>query len=209
MSQAKQTGSVIPAWAVEFHGHACPFMPIGYRMGILAMKELGVEREKDHSMFALSEMGEGHPNTCMNDGIQVATGCTFGKLLMDRLNYGKLAFILYKKDKGAVRVSVKSDFIDLLGKQGFAILRKSGKEPSEIPTEISASVIGMVLNAQGADMFKIERLADFEFERPLTRFNKGKCSLCGEYVFERYLRVVDGKLTCIPCSGYTESKLKV
>ena len=81
------------------------------------MKELGIEREKDHGMFALSEMGEGHPNTCMNDGIQAATGCTFGKLLMERLNYGKFAFVLYKKGKEAVRVSIKPDFVDIIGKQ--------------------------------------------------------------------------------------------
>lgn len=65
-------------------------------MGLVAMRELGVEREKDHRTFALTEMGAGHPNTCMNDGIQASTGCTYGKLLMERLNYGKFAFVLYK-----------------------------------------------------------------------------------------------------------------
>ena len=30
-----------PEWAFEFHGHSCPFMPIGYRMGRLAMERLG------------------------------------------------------------------------------------------------------------------------------------------------------------------------
>ena len=28
----------IPDWAFEFHGHKCPFMPIGYRMGSLLCK---------------------------------------------------------------------------------------------------------------------------------------------------------------------------
>jgi uncharacterized membrane protein YfcA len=31
-----------PDWAFEFHGHRCPFMPIGYRMGKLAIERLGV-----------------------------------------------------------------------------------------------------------------------------------------------------------------------
>jgi formylmethanofuran dehydrogenase subunit E len=207
--QVTMTTVVVPSWAREFHGHTCPFMPIGYRMGILAMKELGVEREKDHGMFALSEMGEGHPNTCMNDGIQVSTGCTFGKLLMERLNYGKLAFILYKKGKAAVRISIKPDFVDFLGKHEFSALRKSGKEPSDIPTEIAESAVKIVLDASDSEMFKIERLADFTFERPTTRFSKGKCTKCGEYVFERYLRFVDGRPVCVPCSEYTESKLNL
>ncbi|MGQ9480432.1 FmdE family protein [Chloroflexus sp.] len=31
------TQLIPPAWAFEFHGHECPFMPIGYRMGSLAL----------------------------------------------------------------------------------------------------------------------------------------------------------------------------
>lgn len=46
----------IPDWAFEFHGHRCPFMPIGYRMGTLALKLLEVEKSKDHQMHVFSEM---------------------------------------------------------------------------------------------------------------------------------------------------------
>jgi formylmethanofuran dehydrogenase subunit E len=37
---------------------------------------------------------------------------------------------------------------------------------------------------------------------PKGSFNKSICSVCGEYVFERYVRLQDGKPVCIPCSGY-------
>ncbi len=40
------TSHTPPEWAFEFHGHRCPFMPIGYRMGRLAMERLGVERRR-------------------------------------------------------------------------------------------------------------------------------------------------------------------
>lgn len=171
-------------------------------MGNVAMKVLGVDREKDHNMYALSEMGIGHPNTCMNDGIQAATGCTYGKLLMERLNYGKFAFVLYKPGKGAVRVSVKPDFVDVLSKHEFSSLRKNGMEPSQIPSPVAEDIVKVVTSASYNEIFKIERLPDFKFERPVARFNKAKCSKCGEYVFERYLRNVEGKPLCIPCSGY-------
>ena len=62
------------------------------------------------------------------DGIQSATGCTYGKLLMERLNYGKLAFILYRADRGAVRMSVRPEFSDVLGKEEFFAYRKKGVE---------------------------------------------------------------------------------
>jgi formylmethanofuran dehydrogenase subunit E len=27
------TKNILPEWVFEFHGHRCPFVPIGYRMG--------------------------------------------------------------------------------------------------------------------------------------------------------------------------------
>jgi len=38
-------------------------------------------------------------------------------------------------------------------------------------------------------------------------FNKTKCSVCGEYVFDRYVRMKDGKSVCIPCSEYEKTVL--
>ena len=184
-------------------------MPIGYRMGLVAMRELGVEKERNHKTFALTEMGEGHPNTCMNDGIQASTGCTYGKLLMERLNYGKFAFVLYNPGKGAVRVSIKPEFLDGIAAHEFSRLRKSGVEPSEIPPAVSEGVVKVVLGASDSEMFKVERLPDFGFERPAPRFERARCSRCGEYLFERYARVVEGKTLCIPCSGRVESRLSV
>ena len=206
---ATTSSTSVPDWTWEFHGHKCPFMPMGYRMGLVAMRELGVEKEKDHRTFALTEMGEGHPNTCMNDGIQASTGCTCGKLLMERLNYGKFAFVLYKPGQGAVRVSVKPDFVDVVAKHEFSRLRKSGVEPSEIPPEVAEAVVEIVTKASDEQMFKVERVPDFRFERPAARFDRARCSKCGEYLFERYARQVEGKTLCIPCSGYAESQLNV
>jgi formylmethanofuran dehydrogenase subunit E len=180
-------------------------MPLGYRMGLLAMRELGVEREQDHGLFAFSEMGSGHPNTCMEDGIQVATGSTYAKRIMQHLDYGKAAFVLYHPDKGAVRVSLRPEAFDELGKFEFMAHRKKGLQPSEIPQEVVQEVVDWVLNRDEKDLFAVERLTDFVYQRPgPDPFEKVKCGKCGEYVFERYVRLVQGQPRCIPCSGYRE-----
>jgi len=202
-----ETQIKLPDWTWEFHGHRCPFMPIGYRMGIVAMRELGIGKTGDHGAFALSEMGVGHPQTCMMDGVMAATGCTYGKLMMERLNYGKVATILYVPGKGAVRVYLSSDFQDLLGKEEFFTYRKKGIEPSKIPPEVTDRCIKIVMETPEEQIFKIEKLPEFAFSRPKGSFAKAKCSKCGEYVFERYVRTVDGKPMCIPCSGFKESRL--
>jgi formylmethanofuran dehydrogenase subunit E len=199
-------GDTPPDWAWEFHGHRCPFMPIGYRMGGVAMRQLGIGRVADHGAYALVEIGVGHPQTCMADGVMVATGCTYGKLLMEWLGYGKMAIVLQSPDRPAVRVSLRPEFQDELGKQEFFAFRKRGIEPSEIPGNVANRAIELVLGASEATMFKVETLPSFEFHRPMGSFARLRCDQCGEYVFERYIRTVAGKPLCIPCSGLTESR---
>jgi len=192
----------VPQWAYEFHGHECPFMPIGYRMGTLALEKLGVGRSKNHEMHVFSEMGIAHPQGCMQDGIMASTGATFGKGLIEKLYYGKVAAIFWYPQKEAMRIALRNEFLDLLSPHEFFKYRKKGVEPSGIPHEVRQDIINMVLRAANEELFKVEMLPDFEFQPPKSSFNKEKCTVCGEYVFERYLRVKDGKRVCIPCSGH-------
>ena len=55
----------LPEWVWEFHGHHCFVMPMGYRMGRIGRRELGMEKVKDHGAFALPEICVGHPQTCV------------------------------------------------------------------------------------------------------------------------------------------------
>jgi len=193
----------VPEWAFEFHGHKCPFMPIGYRMGTIALQRIGVGRSQNHEMHVFSEMGIAHPQGCMQDGIMAATSATFGKGLIEKLNYGKVAAIFwYPGKKGALRIALKNEFSDKLAPHEFFKYRKKGIEPSDIPDDVRQDIIDMVLYATEDELFNIQELPDFEYTPVKGSFNKEKCEVCGEYVFERYLRVKDGKKVCIPCSKY-------
>lgn len=197
----------LPSWTFEFHGHRCPFMPIGYRMGTVALEKLGVEKSLDHQMHVFSEMGIGHPQSCMQDGIMSVTGATFGKNMIERLNYGKIAAIFWYPGKNdAVRIALKNEFQDKLAPHEFFKYRKQGIEPSQIPEEIRADIINIVLNASDEEMFNVTTLKDFKYTPIKGSFNKIKCEICGEYVFERYLRLKDGKKVCIPCSERTSEE---
>ena len=63
-------------------------------------------------------------------------------------------------------------------------------------------VIEKVLNATDDGLFAVKLLPDLQHKKIPGSFNKAKCEVCGEDVFERYLRKKDGKMMCIPCSGY-------
>ncbi len=192
---------VPPEWAWEFHGHKCPFMPIGYRMGKLALEYLKEGYVKDHGLLVFAEIGKGHPQTCMVDGIQIATGATYGKGLIEKTFYGKLAATFYHPQKEAVRYSLLPKFIDEMGKFEFFVYRKKGVEPSQIPSSVVDEVINWVYQQSDESMFKIEPKPDFKITPIKNSFNKNKCAVCGEYVFERYLQIKNGEFVCIPCSN--------
>ena len=204
MSDDNRQSYMPPEWAFTFHGHRCPFMPLGYRMGLLALEALGVGREADHTLHVICELGEGHPQTCLMDGIQIATGATFGKTLMEKTNWGKLAATFWYPGKTPVRYALRADFIDDFGKQEFFAFRKRGIEPSGIPAEVTRAAIDWTLARPDEAVFSVLERPDFLYQPPKGSFNKTLCSKCGEYVFERYVRYQQGEPVCIPCSGYRQ-----
>lgn len=60
----------------EFHGHVGPYVLIGYKMGQVANKELGKD---PFSKNAVIFTGTSPPISCIVDGVQISSGCTFGK----------------------------------------------------------------------------------------------------------------------------------
>ena len=45
----------LPEWTWEFHGHRCPFKHVGYRMGAIALRELGIEKKDVRVDVALAK----------------------------------------------------------------------------------------------------------------------------------------------------------
>lgn len=60
----------------QFHGHIGPYAVIGYRMGLLAKEKLGSD---PFSKKAVVCTGINPPLSCIIDGIQISSGCTYGK----------------------------------------------------------------------------------------------------------------------------------
>ncbi|MBS7631751.1 formylmethanofuran dehydrogenase subunit E family protein [Candidatus Bathyarchaeota archaeon] len=63
--------------ALEFHGHGGPFMILGLRMGLLALKLLDAKGWFDIKCTIVLNWSP--PDSCVIDGIQISTGCTTGK----------------------------------------------------------------------------------------------------------------------------------
>ena len=121
---------------------------------------------------------------------------------IEKTAWGKLAATFWYPGKSAVRYALKADFIDAFGAQEFFAYRKRGVEPSGIPSAVTQEAIAWTLAQPDESVFAITPRPDFAYQPPKGSFKKSRCSKCGEYVFERYVRWLDGKPVCIPCSGY-------
>jgi len=94
---------------IEFHGHSCPGLAIGFQAVQDLMGRLKVTKAPDQELVAIVET-----DACGADAIQVMTGCTFGKGNFVFKNYGKHAFSLMdrRKRKGP-RVCLRSEALKM------------------------------------------------------------------------------------------------
>jgi formylmethanofuran dehydrogenase subunit E len=190
--------------AFFIHGHVCGGMPLGFRAGVAALKALGAERELNMEKLAFVETGTGHAAGCFADGVQMATGCTFGKGLMERTQYGKWAFTLVDRATGkAVRVSVLPQVMQSSFQSPFVQQRRAGVRPTDISLDVSRPLVEKLLERSDGELFTISEVFDYPLpSKPQPTFNLLVCALCGEVVAENKVRMKEGKPVCIPCAGY-------
>jgi formylmethanofuran dehydrogenase subunit E len=191
------------AFGQRFHGHKCPAMPMGLRTGLAALRALGVERAPDKQLMALIELDDDQCSTCWADGIQVTTGCTFGKGNIKKLYYGKWVLTLIDKaTQRAVRVALKTEMMQRSKQSEFMKQRQAGVPASQIPASVSEPLIEMVVSTPDERMLTISDVFTYVWkDSPLT-FDSTVCESCGELVVTKDARSKDGKTVCIPCSGY-------
>jgi formylmethanofuran dehydrogenase subunit E len=189
------------AAGLQLHGHKCPAMPLGLRAGALAMNRLGVERSSDKTLLALVELGDAHCSHCFGDGVQMVTGCTYGKGNIRQLGWGKFGLTLVDRTTNrAVRVVPLAE-AQLQNKKTsfFQDYRMKGVPPSRVPDEVVAPLIEKVLSAPEDALFSVSDVFDFEATGGDETFESVVCDRCGEMVVERYARVVGEQTVCIPC----------
>lgn len=186
--------------AIEFHGHSCPGLAIGYRVALVAMREMDMEHSsEDEELLAVVEN-----DSCAVDAIQVVTGCTFGKgnLLFEDL--GKQVYTFMKRPSGqAVRISVDFSQPGETEEEKEMWRRYSAGDRSEAVLRVvhsrKARKTRAVLEAPETVLLKITKMGG-QLPPEARIYQSVPCAVCGEKVAEPRARVKDGKIVCIPCS---------
>jgi formylmethanofuran dehydrogenase subunit E len=182
---------------IEFHGHSCPGLAIGYRVSTLALKELG-ERASDEELVAIVEN-----NSCAVDAVQVVTGCTFGKGNLIFRDYGKQVYTFIKRPSGdGIRISVdwKSPEETDEEKRMWDRYMKGDRSEEVLKTvhDRKAKKINLILNANDEKLLKVTK-GKMDLPEEAKIYPSLSCAVCGEKVMEPRARVKDGKIVCIPC----------
>ena len=191
------------AFGQQFHGHKCPAMPNELRVGAAALNKLGVDRTGDSNIHAILELGDNHCATCFADGIQVITGCTFGKGNITKTHKGKWGLTLVDKATNrAVRVSPRAEAMMANKKtEFFSKYRMLGVAPTKVPDEVVEPLVNMVMNAPEDKIMTVSEVFTYEWPKETHSFDGFVCEECGEMVVEQYGRVKGGKMVCIDCAN--------
>lgn len=202
----------ILARAGELHGHLCGFVGYGVLAGCHGLMRLGVLGHRGmEDVVAIVET-----NSCFSDGVQVATGCTFGNNCLIYRDYGKTAVTLATRNGRAVRLALDPDFQESVFRQhpeAGALFQKlvGRREPgtAEERQRLMEQFEAIAFSALDLPPETVFRIREGTIQVPdyAPIFASVRCRACGENVMEPKARARDGGHLCIPCAGSPYAEL--
>jgi formylmethanofuran dehydrogenase subunit E len=181
--------------AVQFHGHLCPGLALGYRVAKAALRELDAERPHDEELVAVVEN-----DSCAADAIQFITGCTFGKGNLVFRDYGKHVYTFYNRRTGR-GVRIAEDYRGFEADARYPELKKRQRAGEDVSRELAdfrMAKTAAILGANDKEFLRIEQVTVPPPPEAKVRASV-RCAMCGERFMESRGRVKDGKIVCMPC----------
>ncbi|MBQ8238064.1 MAG: formylmethanofuran dehydrogenase [Oscillospiraceae bacterium] len=162
------------AWekCVDFHGHSCGGLRIGYAAAEYAMELLDITFSDNEQVVCISEN-----DACGVDAIQVMLGCSIGKGNLLFHMTGKQAFSFYNRATGdSVRLVLKPKPLNMTPEEskGYYFSRSSRELFDAMETKIPLPA-------------------------PARIFDNYYCECCGEKTGGNWIRLADNKKLCLDC----------
>lgn len=166
---------------IDFHGHLCPGLVIGYRAAKLGMDRLQTDRSSDEEVIAIVEN-----DSCAVDAVQVLTGCTFGKGNLFFRDYGKMVFTFGSRKTGrSIRLCLRFD-------------APPEVDPAREETNRQQRIQSML--TQPAEQLFTIRDEPLDLPPRARLHDSVACPCCGEMVMATRTRKYNCCTLCIPCS---------
>lgn len=157
---------------VDFHGHECGGLTIGYKASLYAIELLELEFSADEQVVCIAEN-----DACGIDAIQVILGCSVGKGNMLFHLRGKSAYSFYNRKTGkSVRLVMKPKPEGMTKGSSFAYYQAC--EPK--------------------DMFEVKETT-LTLPETARIFTSYVCDCCGESTGSHWIRLSGDKKLCLDC----------
>lgn len=166
--------------ALDFHGHLCPGLMIGWRAVRAASKALGLKPSQDEELVAIVEN-----DSCSVDAFQALLSTTFGKGNLRWLDHGKQVFTVIDRQAGkGVRVSFIGD-------------RKKHQKPDG--TTDREAFMDDLLNMPQEELFEVRSVKPQPPQEAVIEPSIN-CQRCGEPTQRSKMLEVAGQTLCRPCA---------
>ena len=161
---------------VQFHGHVCPGLAIGYRMALAGLGALSEPKAEDEEIVAIVEN-----DACGVDALQYLTGRTFGKGNLILHDYSKSVYTLFSRKT----------------RQGVRVSWQGGSVPPEMADDRDAFTDWILC----VPVDKAMEIQSVEIDEPAkARIHESvHCDACGERVMATRIRMLGNQMLCIPC----------
>ena len=155
---------------VDFHGHECGGLTIGYKASLYAARLLDLEFSQDEQVVCIAEN-----DACGIDAIQVMLGCSIGKGNLLLHIRGKSAYSFYNRKTGkSVRLVLKPT--DIKKEDSFAYYQACPPE----------------------EMFAVKQTT-IPIPEKAQLFESFLCDCCGEKTGAKWMQTVGNKKLCLDC----------
>ncbi len=159
-------------YTLEFHGHSCGGLAIGYKAALYAIELLEIKFSDDEQVVCVSEN-----DACGVDAIQAIVGCSIGKGNLLFHMTGKQAFTFFNRKTGkSIRIVLRERPAGMDKQSSFEYLME--REPSVL--------------------FDVKE-AKLKLPEEARIFNSYPCNVCGEVTGANWIRVVEDNKVCIDC----------
>ncbi len=141
---------------MELHGHMGLYALIGVKMGCHALKRLEVMRG---NLTVRSLAGLQPPISCLNDGLQVATGATLGHgaIEAEATQSPQLAAI-FRSGNRALKLALRHDVTMLITDEVKDLVKECGNDTPEYWAAIRALAIERWVRFDRRSIFEVSEL---------------------------------------------------
>lgn len=187
---------------VDFHGHVCPGLAIGFKASRIGMERLSAMRAEDEELVAIVET-----DACSADAVQVLTGCTFGKGNFIFRDYGKMVLTLLNRNTGSgIRIALKPDAFGP-NEEHLALLQKvmqgqATETEQRRFRELHFKRSCEVLETPNEEFFEVQTVT-LAIPAKARIEPSESCSRCGEPTMRSKLRRINGQAVCRGCLAQT------